>query len=144
MPHSFGNISETFGREPGLLDWRFNAWAKYDNYRQDRRLPRQVSKWLGLYGGYHYATRRIRSVEQVEIDGVPQRLPASQENRLDSGLAGIRLNFARSLTVSLDAEIGRADRPFFPISERDYHGFNARVRYKSHLCHDLLDAHSSL
>ncbi len=91
----------------------------------------RVSKWLGLYGGYHYATRRIRSVEQVEIDGVPQRLPASQENRLDSGLAGIRLNFARSLTVSLDAEIGRADRPFFPVSERDYHGFNARVRYKS-------------
>jgi hypothetical protein len=91
----------------------------------------RVSKWLGLYGGYHYATRRIRSVQQSEIDGVPQRLPASQENRLDSGLAGIRLNLARSLTVSLDAEIGRTDRPFFPVSERDYHGFNARVRYKS-------------
>src|SRR5438105_1361 len=32
----------------GLIDWKFNAWAKYDNYRQDRRLPRKFSKWLGL------------------------------------------------------------------------------------------------
>jgi hypothetical protein len=104
----------------------------------------RVSEWLGIYGGYHYATRRIRSVEHAEIEGEGEsmaepaadhdhgsHLPVSQENRLDSGLAGIRLNFARSLTVSLDAEVGRADRPFFPISERDYHGFNARVRYKS-------------
>jgi agmatine deiminase len=32
----------------GLIDWKFNAWAKYDNYRHDRRLPRRLSKWLGL------------------------------------------------------------------------------------------------
>ncbi len=32
----------------GLIEWKFNAWAKYDNYRDDRRLPRRLSKWLGL------------------------------------------------------------------------------------------------
>jgi agmatine deiminase len=32
----------------GLIDWKFNAWAKYDNYHHDRRLPRKLSKWLGL------------------------------------------------------------------------------------------------
>jgi agmatine deiminase len=32
----------------GLVDWKFNAWAKYDNYHADRRLPRKLSKWLGL------------------------------------------------------------------------------------------------
>jgi agmatine deiminase len=32
----------------GLIDWKFNAWAKYDNYRRDHRLPRRLAKWLGL------------------------------------------------------------------------------------------------
>jgi agmatine deiminase len=32
----------------GLIEWKFNAWAKYDNHRDDRRLPRRLSKWLGL------------------------------------------------------------------------------------------------
>jgi agmatine deiminase len=32
----------------GLIDWKFNAWAKYDNYHDDRRLPRKLSKWQGL------------------------------------------------------------------------------------------------
>jgi agmatine deiminase len=32
----------------GLIEWRFNAWAKYPNYRDDRRLPRRLSRWLGL------------------------------------------------------------------------------------------------
>ncbi len=32
----------------GLIGWKFNAWAKYDNYRRDRRLPRKLAKWLGL------------------------------------------------------------------------------------------------
>ena len=32
----------------GLIEWKFNAWAKYRNYRDDRRLPRRLSRWLGL------------------------------------------------------------------------------------------------
>jgi agmatine deiminase len=32
----------------GLIEWKFNAWAKYDNYHQDRRLPRRLSRWLEL------------------------------------------------------------------------------------------------
>ncbi|HZW33626.1 MAG TPA: agmatine deiminase family protein [Isosphaeraceae bacterium] len=32
----------------GLIEWKFNAWAKYDNSRQDRRLPRRLAKWLNL------------------------------------------------------------------------------------------------
>ena len=32
----------------GLIDWRFNAWAKYDNHRRDNRLPRKIARWLGL------------------------------------------------------------------------------------------------
>ena len=31
-----------------LVDWEFNAWAKYDNHLRDRRVPRGIAKILGL------------------------------------------------------------------------------------------------
>jgi agmatine deiminase len=48
----------------GLIEWKFNAWAKYENYRDDRRLPRRLSKWLGL----------PRWVPRVEQGGRPARV----------------------------------------------------------------------
>jgi agmatine deiminase len=30
----------------GLVDWRFNGWAKYDNHDRDNRLPRKIAHWL--------------------------------------------------------------------------------------------------
>lgn len=36
------------GRERVLLDWRFNAWAKYDNWLHDNKVPAHVAKHLGL------------------------------------------------------------------------------------------------
>jgi agmatine deiminase len=43
----------------GLIDWRFNGWAKYENHRQDNRLPRRIARVLGL----------SRWVPKVEIEG---------------------------------------------------------------------------
>jgi agmatine deiminase len=34
--------------EVGFLDWRFNAWAKYDNWQQDDAVPAQLAALLGL------------------------------------------------------------------------------------------------
>jgi agmatine deiminase len=51
----------------GLIGWKFNAWAKYETYRQDRRLPRRLSKWLGLH----------RWVPRVEQGG--RRIPVVME-----------------------------------------------------------------
>ncbi len=31
-----------------VLHWKFNAWAKYDDFHSDKRVPRQVARWLGL------------------------------------------------------------------------------------------------
>jgi agmatine deiminase len=31
-----------------VVEWRFNAWAKYDNFARDARLPRKVARHLGL------------------------------------------------------------------------------------------------
>jgi agmatine deiminase len=42
-----------------LVDWRFNAWAKYDDYRRDDRVPRRLARRLGLG----------RRKPRAEIDG---------------------------------------------------------------------------
>jgi agmatine deiminase len=52
------------GDRIGLIDWRFNAWAKYDNHHHDDRLPRCLARRLGLR----------RWVPKVEIDGGPTRV----------------------------------------------------------------------
>lgn len=33
--------------EPTLLDWQFNGWAKYDNFRKDAKVPAFVAKYRG-------------------------------------------------------------------------------------------------
>jgi agmatine deiminase len=35
-------------RTKGLLDWRFNAWAKYDNWHNDDQVPARVAKLMRL------------------------------------------------------------------------------------------------
>ncbi len=32
----------------GLVDWKFNAWAKYDDHRKDDRVPKRLARHLGL------------------------------------------------------------------------------------------------
>ncbi len=85
---------------------------------------------VALYGGHHYSARRIRSLEQFRTGPVLERLPAEQDNVFHSGQAGIRLAPRKPLSVNLEAEVGRTDRAFLPIGERNYHGFGARLRYR--------------
>ncbi len=37
----------------------------------------------------------------------------------------------KPLTIQLDVEVGRADRPFFTTSEKNYHAINGRIQYKA-------------
>jgi hypothetical protein len=91
----------------------------------------RLTDHVALYGGHHFSVRRIRSVEQFRTGPVLERLPAEQENVFHSGQAGIRLAPSKPLSVNLEAEVGRADRPFFPVAERNYHGMGMRVRYRA-------------
>ncbi|CAN5882178.1 agmatine deiminase family protein [soil metagenome] len=47
-----------------LIDWRFNAWAKYDNWKLDDRIPRRIARKLGL--------KRWKPC--YEVDGQPVRV----------------------------------------------------------------------
>ncbi|MEZ5355404.1 MAG: hypothetical protein R2762_22435 [Bryobacteraceae bacterium] len=92
----------------------------------------KAARWLGLYGGYHFSDRRIRSREEEAVEGFDSDVRShEQTNRIHSGLAGLRLQPVRPLRISLDGEIGRADQPFFPLSERKFHTYGARVQYRT-------------
>ncbi len=91
----------------------------------------KAAKSLGFYTGYHYSTRRIRSLEGQRFEGGSDQTASEQNNRVHAGLIGIRLQPSKPLTISLDGELGRADKPFYPISEKNYHGINGRVQYRA-------------
>jgi hypothetical protein len=91
----------------------------------------RVTKWAGLFGGYQFSNRKIRSIEQTTFAAVPDTIAAEQENTVNVGLFGLRLKPIQPLTIRLDAEVGRANRPFYPISDKNYQAFNARIQYKA-------------
>jgi agmatine deiminase len=59
----------------GLIDWKFNAWAKYDDHRHDNRLPRRLSQWLGFrrwVPRFEHQGRRARVVMEggaIDVNG---------------------------------------------------------------------------
>jgi hypothetical protein len=86
---------------------------------------------IALFGGFHYSSRRVRSGQGFSSFGSVNQSGQEQSNQLRSGLAGIRINAAKVFTLILDGEVGRTNRPFFPISERNYHALSARAQYKT-------------
>jgi hypothetical protein len=84
----------------------------------------QARKWIGFFGGYTYSDRLIRSVLGL---GLPA---TDQTNVLNAGLFGVRIRPVQTLTILLDGEVGRTNRPFVPTSDRNYQALNARVQYK--------------
>jgi hypothetical protein len=90
----------------------------------------RFTKWLSAYGGYHYSQRHIRDIEDF-ASGTPLRgAMYEQENHLQEGLLGIRLKPVKAMTINLESEIGRADRPFTPVSDRNYHALGGRFEYR--------------
>jgi hypothetical protein len=81
------------------------------------------SNWFGIRTGYQYSSRRIRSAENAAA-------PIEQTNALHTGLLGVRMRPARGFTINLDAEIGRADRPIFNISQRNFEAFRGRIEFR--------------
>jgi len=91
---------------------------------------RPVSQF-GLYGVYRFSTRRVRAREAFRFPNFDFSSPlAGQDNEIHSGGGGFRWQPVRRLRVSFDAEVGSADRPFTPVSEREFHTERARVQWR--------------
>ncbi len=50
--------------EVGAVDWKFNAWAKYENHRWDNRVARRLAEHLGIR----------RWVPRASVHGKPARV----------------------------------------------------------------------
>ncbi len=86
----------------------------------------------GVFAGYQFSDREVRSVQQIGFGSEePERTAATQNNRLHAGRFGFRVQPLKPLSIVVDAELGRADRPVYPISERNYHALGGRVQYKT-------------
>ena len=93
----------------------------------------RVNHWLGIYGGYAYSNRLVRTIEGFDIPAFPDtgtRDVFEVSNSLSTGRLGVRLNPIKPLTFNLDGEIGRANNPLTPISEARYHLLNGRAQYR--------------
>jgi len=90
-----------------------------------------ITPQVALYGGHRFSTRRIRSREGFASGTFSELFAATQQNRLHSGVGGLRLHPTRAVSISLDSEIGRADQPFTPVAERNYHALGGRAQYKT-------------
>jgi len=59
------------GKQRTLLDWRFNAWAKYDNWQSDDKVPECVKKFLDLPSVQpeHQGRRVVLEGGSIEVNG---------------------------------------------------------------------------
>src|SRR6185369_14958768 len=89
----------------GAFDTRNFQYLGIRTVANQSDLNYQASKWLGLYGGYHYSDRLIRSILAA---GLP---PFEQTSILNAGVFGLRLRPVQPLTIVLNGEIGRPNRP---------------------------------
>jgi hypothetical protein len=91
----------------------------------------RAAAWMSVYGGYHYSDRLIRYVQAFSGAGAAGRAEYHQTGILHAGTAGVRLQPLKPLTLNLEGEIGRANRPFTPVSERHYHTLGGRAAYRT-------------
>ena len=91
----------------------------------------RIKPWIAIHTGYDYDDRRVQSIEGTDFGPTPApRVLNQQTNILQDGTIGVRLRPLKPLTINLDGEVGRANRPIFPISDGNYTALNGRVAWK--------------
>ncbi len=53
----------------GITQWRFNAWAKYDDWHRDAKLPGRIEKLLGLPAWQPFVQAKSRAEHRVVLEG---------------------------------------------------------------------------
>lgn len=94
----------------------------------------RVKDWIAFYAAYRYTDRLVRTIEGFSLPAFPDSSDSAtyeNTNHLHSGTVGIRLRPIKNLTANLEGEVGRADNPFTPVSDRNYHTLNGRVSYRT-------------
>jgi hypothetical protein len=111
-----------------VLNYRYLGIRTFSN---DTEVSYQFSPVFGSFGGYQYSTRHIGYIEQSGAGGFTDRSPFEQDNQLHQGRVGFRIRPVKPFNILVSGEIGRNNRPFTPIADRDYHALNARLQYRT-------------
>ncbi len=53
----------------GVIDWKFNGWAKYPNHVRDNRLPRKIAGRLGLQRWVPRLSDSQTGVRRIVMEG---------------------------------------------------------------------------
>jgi hypothetical protein len=94
----------------------------------------RASKWIGFFAGYHYSDRLVRTVEGFTLPAFANSTENDRyevSNHLNSGTLGLRLRPVKPFSINLSGEIGRANNPLTPISEKNYHAIDGRADYRT-------------
>jgi hypothetical protein len=94
----------------------------------------RVRDWIGFYAGYRYTDRLVRTIQGFSLPAFADSTVNDvyeNTNHLHSGTVGVRLRPLKNLTANLEGEVGRADNPLTPVSDRNYHTLNGRVSYRT-------------
>ena len=94
-----------------LVPWKFNAWAKYENYHSDKLIPKLVARDLGAK----------RWVPRVEFEGEPRRV-VLEGGAIDVNGAGTLLTTEECLLSDVQARNPWLDRQGVERVAGDYLG----------------------
>jgi hypothetical protein len=90
-----------------------------------------ISKKFDIFGGFRYADRQIRSIEDAADPGSPfGGLTAEQSNHTTAGVAGFNWLLFTGFRMHAEGEVGTNDHPFAPISQRNYHTIRTTMQYR--------------
>jgi hypothetical protein len=108
------------------LNFQFLGIRTFSN---DTQLTYRWSPKLTTFAGFQVASRRIRSIEQAEGESFLDTIRAQQSNTQRSGLTGVVFRPIKSVVMQASAELGRNSRPFYPVSDQDFHSLQGRITY---------------
>jgi hypothetical protein len=91
----------------------------------------KFSKKFDAFGGFRYADRLIRSIEDTAAAGsLLTGIYAQQSNHTTAGVAGVNWLPLAGLRLHLEGEVGSNENPFIPASLRNYHAIRAKTQYR--------------
>jgi hypothetical protein len=114
----------------GVVNRLYYQFLGIRTVANDTDLDYKIQRWLDVNAGYEYSNRRIAATSQFAQAGTPGTAPYLQTNQLHAGKVGFRARPLSGLTVTVNAEFGRASRPFTPKSDSNYNLLTGRIQYK--------------
>jgi hypothetical protein len=93
----------------------------------------RLAKWIGVYAGYNYSDRLVRTIQgagEFNVAGTFGANTYNVVNVLQSGVAGVRIKPIKPLTINLEGEVDRSSHPLTPQSPAHFQTLGGRVSYR--------------